>query len=293
MTDPILPEHLPQWVPGDLTLDSDSLGWKGMRLRGYRYGPLDVPVPPMRDYMIVVYGRGATPMARQCDSAWRDEYVHPGSVSLLTHQVQSHWRWTHGIDVTHFYLSPDQLAKVGCAMFDREVDNVELMDVLKADDPCLAHMVRELAAEVHGPGLGGRLYADAIMNQACVHILRNYANVVFKAQESRGHFSCYQKRQLLEYIHANLDANILLADLAKVAGLSLYCFARRFRETFGMPPHEYVLNERLEFAKSLLVNSKRPLKDIAVQSGFSDQSHMTRVFRSRAQVTPGQFRELQ
>lgn len=290
MTEPIRPEQLPRWVPGDLTLDSGPLGWEGMYLRGYRYGPSDVPVPPMRDYMIVVYGRGVTPMARQCESRWRNERVTPGDVSLLTHRVHSHWRWSEGIEVNHLYLSPTHLARVGADVFDRDVEDVELFDVLKADDPCLAQMVWSLVAEASGPGVGGRLFADAVMTQTCVHVLRNYANVVFRARQPGGDLSPRQRRQLVEYIHENIGENIALADLAAVTGLSMYCFARRFRAAFGVPPHEYVLRERIDHARRLLRRSDLALKVVAARCGFSDQSHMTRLFRRRLQVTPAQYR---
>ena len=51
MAELITPDELPRWVPGDVTLDSAPLGWDGVRLRGYRYAPLDVPVPAMQQYM--------------------------------------------------------------------------------------------------------------------------------------------------------------------------------------------------------------------------------------------------
>lgn len=261
-----------------------------MRLRGYRYRSSDVVVPPMRDYMIVVYGLGATSMSRMCESRWSNEQVRPGSVSLLTHQIGSHWRWAGEIDVTHFYLSPTQLAKVGNDVFDREVADVELMDVLRVDDARLAHMIWALRAEAAGPGVGGRLYADAILNQACVHILRNYANVKFRPVAGTGRLSVRQQRQVLEFIQANIANNICLDEMAQVASLSVYCFARYFRTSFGVPPHEYLMNERVEYAKKLLGQTGMALKEVAAQSGFSDQSHMTRLFRRRLNVTPGQFR---
>jgi len=291
MSDPIRPEQLSQWVPGVITHDSSACGWQGMSLRGYQYGPSDVAVPPIRDYMIVVYGRGATPMSRQCFSRWSNERVAPGNVSLLTHRIHSHWRWTQDIEVTHLYLSPAELTRVAVDVFDRDIKDIELSDVLKADDPCLAEMVRHLACEADTPGVGGQLYADAIMNQACVHILRNYANVVFKETDAAGKLSRRQKYQVNDYINAHLGDSIVLDDLAKVAGLSVYHFARCFRAAYGMPPHEFVVRLRLKQAKHLLVNSRFALKAVAAQCGFSDQSHMTRMFRRHVSITPGQFRQ--
>lgn len=290
MTGPIEPEELPQWVPGDLTLDTVALGWNGIRLRGYRYGPLDVLVPPLHDYMIVAYGRGATPMARQCAHPWRKEHVGPGNLSLLTDGLASHWRWSQPIDVTHLYISPEEVSRVGCEVFDRDVEHVDLHDTLKADDPELLQLTRNLQAEASGPGLGGRLYADTILNQASIHILRRYADVAFRALSDHSSLSPRQKREVLEYIHSNIHRNLSLRELAGVTGLSTYCFARRFRHCLGVPPHEFLLSQRVDYAQRLL-RGHVPLKVIAARSGFSDQSHMSRVFRKLLGVTPGQYRK--
>lgn len=291
MLEAIQSELLPRWVPGQITVDSAGLGWDGLGVRGFRYAPLDVPVPPMRDYMIVAYRRGLTPMSRDCGQGWKTENIGPGQVSMLTHQTDSHWRWPDGIEVTHLYLSPRKMAQVGSDAFDREVTDVQLRDILRADDSHLADMIFSLATEAQEPGVGGRLYADAVMSQICVHILRNYAEVAFcTSGMSAGKLSPLQQRRVVEYIHENLGANLVLADLAKVAGTSVYSLTRRFHASFGLPPHKFVMRERLDQARRLLQREDLPLKVVAAICGFSDQSHMTRLFRRFFGVTPGQCR---
>ena len=77
MGDLVTPDDLPKWVPGEVTVDSAPLGWQGLRVRGYRYTPLDVPIPGMRDYIIVAYKDGATTMNRRSTGEWRKERVAP------------------------------------------------------------------------------------------------------------------------------------------------------------------------------------------------------------------------
>src|ERR1700761_2745516 len=158
MSELITPDDLPRWVPGELTLDSAPLGWEGVRLRSWRYTGLDVPIPGLQDYMIVVYQDGATPMNRRCTGDWRLERVGPGSISLLTHAAQSHWRWGDDIEVTHLYLSPTTVADVAAEAYDRHIRDVELFDVLRADDPVLSGIAASLGREAQEAGLGGRLY---------------------------------------------------------------------------------------------------------------------------------------
>ncbi len=199
MSDLITPDELPVWVPGELTVDSAPLGWEGVRIRGYRYAPLDVPIPGMRDYMIVAYKHGATQMNRRCTGDWRNERVARGCVSLLTHAAQSHWRWGEDIEVTHVYLSPETMAQVAADAYDRHIKEVELRDVLRADDPVLVGIAAALAQESQEAGLGGRLYVEALRNHACVHILRHYANVIFR-EPGPGGLSRAQCRLLNQYL---------------------------------------------------------------------------------------------
>jgi AraC family transcriptional regulator len=271
-------------------MDTASLGWNGVRLRGYRYTPLDVQIPALGDYAIVVYQGGATPMNRRCTGDWRCERVGPGSISLLTHAAPSDWRWSDDIEVTHLYLSPGAVADVAAQAYDRQVRDVELRDVLRAEDYVLCGIASTLARESRESGAGGRRYVDCLRTQACVHVLRHYANVTFREPASSGDLSGAQCRRLIQYVDENLDQNISLADLAGVAQLSTFHFLRKFRGQFGCPPHAFVIGKRIERAKRQLARGDIPLKVVAVDCGFSDQSHMTRLFRRLLGTTPAEYR---
>jgi len=290
MSELITPDELPQWVPGELTVDSAPLGWDGMRLRGWRYTPLDVPIPGLCDYLIVVYQDGVTPMNRRCTGDWRREQVAPGSISLLTHAAQSHWRWSEEIEVTHLYLPAGAVADVAAQIYERSVRDVELFDVLRAEDPVLSGIAGSLAQESRQGGVGGRLYVDALKAQTCVHVLRHYANVIFREPISTRGLSRIQCRLLLDYVEEHLDQNISLAELAGVVQLGIFHFMRKFRAEFGCPPHAYVMRRRIEHAKRQLARRDIPLKVVAADCGFSDQSHMTRVFRRALATTPAEYR---
>lgn len=236
MSDLITPDDLPRWVPGETTVDSARLGWQGVRIRGYRYTPLDVPIPGIREYLIVVYKNGATTMNRRSTGDWRNEPVVPGCVSLLTHTAQSHWRWSEDIEVRHLYLSPQTMADVAAEAYERHIKDVELRDILKADDPVLTEIAASLAREAQAAGLGGGLYVEALRNHACVHILRHYADVVFREPSRSGALSRAQCHLLNQYFEENLDRNFSLAELAGVVQLSVFHFTRKFRTEFGCPP---------------------------------------------------------
>jgi AraC-like DNA-binding protein len=98
-------------------------------------------------------------------------------------------------------------------------------------------------------------------------------------------------RRAIEYMHANLADSVRLEDIAGTAGLSVFHFSRMFRDTTGMAAHRYLTEARVEKVKLLLLEKEQSLAAIAEETGFSDQSHMSKVFRRFAGTTPKQFRD--
>jgi transcriptional regulator GlxA family with amidase domain len=97
-------------------------------------------------------------------------------------------------------------------------------------------------------------------------------------------------RRIQEYVDTHLSENVELPVLAGIAGLSVFHFAREFKRTAGIPPHSYLLGKRIERAQNLLSRTDLSLSEIALASGFSDQSHFTRRFRQILGTTPREFR---
>jgi AraC-like DNA-binding protein len=108
--------------------------------------------------------------------------------------------------------------------------------------------------------------------------------------QARGGLPPRALRRVKEYIDSNLETSIDLAALADTAGLSMFHFARAFKQSEGITPHGYLLERRVERAQKLLATTNLSLSKIAHASGFADQSHLARHFRSRVGVSPSMFR---
>jgi transcriptional regulator of acetoin/glycerol metabolism len=108
--------------------------------------------------------------------------------------------------------------------------------------------------------------------------------------QARGGLTAAAMRRVREYIEAHLNDTIELVELSAIAGLSVFHFARQFKQSTGVTPHYYLVRKRVERAKELSAGSDLSLSEIAFATGFSDQSHLTRHFRQMFGVTPGQFR---
>ena len=97
-------------------------------------------------------------------------------------------------------------------------------------------------------------------------------------------------RRVREFVEEHLEENISIQALANIAGLSMYHFARAFKQSEGMTPHEYLIQRRVQRTKDLLAETDLSLSEIALASGFSDQSHCARRFREHVGVTPSSYR---
>jgi AraC family transcriptional regulator len=286
----ITPSEVPNYVPGAVTAASDNLGWNGVWLRGYRYGALDVVVPPVSDFTIVSYLRGATLMERRCEGAWTRTYCGPGDVSLLTRSQRSHWHWTEEIDVSHVYLSESLVSGICAEVTDRSIADVRLQDVVKTHDPIVTATVAAITGEARQQAFGSGLYVEAAATQLVVHLLRKYARVTFRERTGEGRLSPAQVRRMTDYIESRLHEQLSLETLAAVAGMGVWTFTRHFRESFGRTPHAYIIERRIDRARRLLVEGSLPIKEVASVCGFADQAHMTRLFRAHLHTTPATLR---
>jgi AraC-like DNA-binding protein len=93
-----------------------------------------------------------------------------------------------------------------------------------------------------------------------------------------------------EYVNAHLDEALSLADLAAVAGLSRMYFAGQFRAATGYRPHDYLLYQRVESAKSILSTTDIPLAEVALSVGFQAQAHFSTVFKRLTGQSPARWR---
>ena len=125
-----------------------------------------------------------------------------------------------------------------------------------------------------------------------LHLLKNYSNAAAVQENINGGLSGYRLRRVQEFINENLEEDLSLAELAEVADLSQFHFARAFRKSTGQTPQQYLMQQRIERAKQLLSKNDLPIVEISLRTGFKNQSHFTTLFRKFTKITPKLWREM-
>lgn len=106
----------------------------------------------------------------------------------------------------------------------------------------------------------------------------------------RGGLATWQERRAIAFMDERLDQSFPVSDVADACGLSVNHFSRAFRRSTGKPPHRWLLDRRIERARTLLRDTALSLADIALACGFAEQSHFTRVFTRTVGMPPGAWR---
>lgn len=172
------------------------------------------------------------------------------------------------------------------------IDELQHNPANALQDPVARHLLLAMRPALSGQNPTSELFVDYVAMALATHVAHTYGGMRARLDASTGKLARWQEQRAKELIAANLSGNITLADLAKACGLSIRHFTRAFRGSTGMSPHLWLLQRRIDKAKQQLAFSPRLLAEIALDCGFADQSHMTRVFQRALGIAPGAWRRV-
>jgi len=133
-------------------------------------------------------------------------------------------------------------------------------------------------------------YAEALSIALACELMRVNESGLPCVTRIRGGLPEWQQKKLTQYIEEHLAEDVSLSSLAELVHLSPYHFSRAFKQSFNMPPHRYLTNQRIERAKSLLAARKLSVTEIGLDVGFSETSSFTSAFRKVTGETPTDYR---
>ena len=204
-----------------------------------------------------------------------------GEMTLLPCGIPSQWSWNSVCDRLDVSFSADVLG---------DGSSLDVIDRYAFRDAEMEVICRQLYHALTSKGPTVDLYCESlVMNLAVILLLRHSTTSPGTRLVPSGGLSRQQARRVLEYIESNLSRHLTLRKLSEIADLSVYHFARMFKQTMGVTPYQYVLERRLEHAKIMMRSAKASLVDISLSTGFDSQSHFSSTFHRIVGVTPTEF----
>jgi AraC family transcriptional regulator len=182
------------------------------------------------------------------------------------------------------------LRQVAEQTLEQNGDLIELVPAFQTRDPQIEAVATLLLTELHQESFGSQLYGESLANVLAVHLLRHHATTRAPLPAYEGGLPQHQLLQVLDYLDVHLGQEITLAELAELVGISQFHFGRLFKQSLGLSPYQYLLQQRVERAKTLLKHTDKPIVAIALECGFNSHSHLGRKFRQLTGMTPKAYR---
>jgi AraC family transcriptional regulator len=267
-------------------LEHRLVGTMTARVLHIRQPAGEFPDPPLPEYFLYVALQGANELAFDWGCGrWRGAW-HTADISIAPPDVGT----DISVDREHEFLGI-ALPKTLVVAVMNEVVSHTLSDlgelhVSTFADPAIVRWVHELWRCARADEKHCRLRNDSLM----FGMLASVAQRLNAKEPPRRSLDDQRLRRVPDYVQEHLSENISLVGLAGIADLSAMHFARQFRMRTGLSPYQYVLRQRLQRAKMLLAATHHTLVDIAYETGFSSQAHLTSTFTRRVGDSPARYR---
>src|SRR5262245_27063453 len=289
--DPLGPLDFLRLLPHESAASSDRLRWVGLQAARCREAPaFELNLPALTHHRLFLFSRPPEDLDLRYEGVKRHRPPAAGSVSLLPAGNPARVRSSGCKGELHLFLESGLVSRVAAEAFDLDPARLAVPPLDGLDLPQLRVPMLAVGTELTA-GAGGPLAAESLATVLAVHLIRHVLTPRQPARRRAGTLPRAKLRAVVEYVEEHLDPGPTLEQMAAVAHLSPYHFARQFKQATGLPPYQYVILRRVEWAKHLLqTQSGLSLAEVAARAGFSDQSQFSHHFKRLVGVTPGQFR---
>ena len=270
---------------------SKGLGWSSLYASSQFEQPYEDKFDAVDDHLIILHLSGPVAVTRVLGKIPARRTIAPGGLFILPGGHDFGVRLEGALETLHLYIRKRLVDEVAEEFGSAIGANVELMDCLGDQDLLIERLALEIQDALDEDDDTGLIYADYLAHALAARLIRKHSTGTRSCQSPIGAFTKMQFARTIDYMQARLDCSIRLDDLAAASGLSVGQYARRFKITTGYPPHQYLIQLRVERAKRLLEGAM-PIVEVALSCGFTDQEHMTRLFRRSVGTTPGAFRRV-
>lgn len=266
---------------------SKALPWKGLCLEQRQHPGGEYSYPAFSTHLICLHQGPPARVEHIGDSQHCTGTMSPGSIQIIPAGTTCTWRHK-GTRFVTLDLTADILQQVTT---DLHLNHAELLHNFNIHDPRIEHICLALLTELAAGGPAGRLYGEGLATALAAHLASTYSSQAQAPAELTKGLPAPILRRVVALIEDRLAEDLGLAELAGEAGLSISHFSSLFRLSTGLPPHQYIVQRRVERAQSLLQVTKLSIEEIATSVGFYDQSHLTRQMNQVLGITPKYIRD--
>lgn len=272
------------------TMTTRERGWTGVTVDVYQQRLNCSGSFPALDHHTICYcPSGGTRMIQGRDGVVHEGLFSAGMSLILPAGCDSIWDGDAAASV-RLRVPPSLIAAAGEQINRRSTSRVEIRNVFETRDTVIEHVAQILLGELRRkPHPAQALIVDQVSSALAAHLLRSYN--AFEPVEpcEVPPLGRFELARLIEFIEDNIDRTIGLTELAEIVKVSRFHFTRLFKQSTGMTAIGFVEQCRIRRAQSLIAETDIPLAEIALMTGYADQSHFTRRFHRRTGRTPAAF----
>jgi AraC family transcriptional regulator len=261
-----------------------------LQLRSDPAGVLDIPALEMILLAIHV-GPSAKVTCRRAGQSHTGSAVH-GDIDIIPALTPAHWEMHDQNDTALILSLPSTLIHTVAEQHGFDSNRVAITNRFQIRDPQLENICWALKSEMESSFPSGRLYVDSLAISVASRLVASYSSIAQPPPAVNGGLGGRRLKQTLAFIEEHLADDLSLTRIASIAGISASHFKTLFRQSTGLPVHQYVTQRRIERAKDLLLQGHLSIAEIAFTTGFSHQSHLARHLRRSAGLSPRAMQRL-
>ncbi len=268
---------------------SYDTGWQGITFTHYCHPPHETVEHCLLQHSLVITDPKSCFQAERRLDGKIKHYAHGnGRVDIIPAFLSHQTSWNQKAEFSVIAICPTLLNQSTQELRQREI---ELIPQLSIDDLVIQQLALALKMEIQTGCRSGRLYGESLGIAIAARLALNYVvSKPLSASKANG-LSQSQLARIVDYMKANLAQDLSIADLATLTNMSESHFSRSFKQSAGMAPYRYLMQQRVKRAEQLLKQQSVAISTIALDCGFANQTHLTKVFRQMTGTTPKAYQK--